>query len=344
MSVLETMAVHRFIAGSPATAQYVGAAEASALEALALTRVQAYVDGMHQRREGPGRAQAAWWAKECPEHIATLLSCDVKDFDTASRAALDALVAAAKGKNAQSGVILFVRSRNGDGASLLCLKMVLESEQLALFQEAATADHAIHVEEIANKLPEATGLKKGALIPHPDGSADLRVLDEQLEDPADYWLEFLGANARAKEPDTMKLTVVAAAAALKKHAVSEPVAAKAISESLQATIDGGKPETPKTIVERIATKANVPPKEVWDEVRAQKPVLAEPTAAAGPDAAAGQKVTILLGPHITVSGLSIYLDGRYEWNPAPAGQEGWVLEVKSDVEPRVRRTKGRAPQ
>ena len=72
---------------------------------------------------------------------------------------------------------------------------------------------------------------------------------------------------------------------------------------------------------------------------AGKPALAEPTAAAGPSAATGLKTIIELAPEITVSGLSINLDGRYSWRPAPVGQQGWILEVRSDVEPKVRRVK-----
>jgi hypothetical protein len=342
MPVLESIAVHRLIAGSPATAEYIGAAEPNALEPLAMGRVQSYVDGMAHREEGQGRSQAAWWVNACPVHIAELLTCDVKDFDTATRAALDVLVFAARGKQVQSGLILFVRSRDGKKRSLLCLKMQLEKEQLALFQEAETADRAIHVEDIANKIPVASDLKKGALIPHPRGGADLRVLDEQLEEPAEYWLEFLGARARRREPDTMKLTVVTTAAALREQGVTEPLAAKALGESLQATIDGGKLETPKAFVERVAERAGVPATPLWDLVSAQQSELTEPESAVGPDAAALQKTTIALGPNITVSGLSIYLDERYDWHPAPPGQEGWVLEVTSDVEPKVTRTKGRS--
>lgn len=339
MQVLESIAVHRLMAGSPATGQYIGAAQPEKLEALAAARVQTYVDNMAGRREGRGRSQAAWWVTKRPSHIDRVLSCDVKEFDAATRDALDALVLAAKGKQAQSGVILFVRSRDGKERSLLCLKMRLEKEQLALFQEAVTADRAIHVEDIANKLPEATDLKKAALIPHPDGAADLRVLDEQLDDPADYWLEFLGARARRREPDVMKLTVSTTAAVLREQSVAEPVAGRALGESLQATIDGGKLEAPKAFVERVAKKAGVPVKPLWDQVAKRQVQLADPDSIVSPEAAELQKTTITLGPNITVSGLSIYLDPRYNWHPAAPGQEGWVLEVASDVEPVVKHTK-----
>jgi hypothetical protein len=140
----------------------------------------------------------------------------------------------------------------------------------------------------------------------------------------------------------MKLTVVTTATVLREQAVTEPVAAKALGESLQATIDGGKLETPKAFVERVAEKAGVPAEPLWDQVSRKRSELAEPESAVGPDAAAIQRTIITLGPNITVSGLSIYLDDRYHWHPAPPGREGWVLEVSSDVEPKVMRTKARS--
>lgn len=340
MPELEIFAVHRLIAGSPATGQYIGAARPDALEPPARARVEAYVTSMVERDEGQGRAQAAWWLETRPEHLTRMLTSHVKEFNAATCASLDALVLAAKGKRAQSGVMLFVRSRDGNERSLVCLKMALEDAQLALFEEgAASADRAIHVEDIANKLPEATNLKKGALIPNPWAGADLRVLDEQLEDPADYWLEWLGARARPKEPDTMKLIVTTTAAVLRDRAVTEPLAAKALAETLQDTIDDGKPITPKQFVRKAAEKAGVPADEAWTDASTRRKELAAPEAAAGPDAAALQKTIITLGPGITVSGLSIYLDRRYDWHAAPPGQEGYVLEITSDVEPNVKRTK-----
>ncbi len=339
MQVLESIAVHQMIGGSPATPQYIGAASPEKLEPMAAARVQEYVDNLNRRREGQGRSQTAWWIDVCPAHITQLLTCGINDFDTATRSALDGLLAAAKGKQAQSGVILFVRSRVGKTASLLCLKMYLESAKLARFQNAVSADRAIHVEDIDNVLPEAGALKKAALIPHPDGDGDLRVVDEQMEDVADYWLEFLGARSRRKEPQIAKLTVATAFDVLRQQNVAEPVIGKAIAGSLQATIDGGRSETPKKLVERIAKKAGVPAKTLWEETAKRAPTIAEPDSSVGQEAAELLKTTITLGPGITVSGLSVALDARYDWHVAPPGQEGWVLQITSDTEPKVSHTR-----
>lgn len=336
--MLESIAVHRLIAGPPAKAQYIGAAQPDKLEPLAAERVRTYVNNLANRREGQGRSQAAWWLDSCPAHIAKLLSCNVADFDTATRAALDALVATAKGKHPQSGVIMFVRSRDGETASLLCLKMLLGKEQLARFKDAVAADRAIHVEDIDNVLPLATDLKKAALIPHPEGDADLRVVDEQMDEPAGYWLEFLGARARRKEPETAKLTIATTVDVLRDQGIAETDVGKSVGESLKETIAGGKPETPEKVVRRIAKKAGVPPSTVWQQVVEKEAKLAEPEASISPSAAELQKTTITLGPGITVSGLSIYLDPRYDHKPAPPGEEGWIVELTSAVEPKVRHT------
>jgi hypothetical protein len=335
--MLEVVALHRLVVDPPAKAQYIGAAKPNRLEAAAAQRLQAYIDNLAARSEGQGRAQAAWWKDGQPAALERLLSCDVTDYEAASRSALDRLVECTP-PNAQSGVIVFVRVKDGDARSLTCLKMLLAREKLARFQDAVTAERAIHVEDIDNILPEAKELKKAALMPHPSGPADLRVVDEQMDEPADYWMDFLGARARRKEPEIAKLTVTTAAAVLHDRGVADSDIGASIGESLDQAIAAGKEEMPRQFVKRVAEKAHVPERDLWDQMSKRQPKLAEPEARVSPPAAELLKTTIVLEHGIKVIGLSRHLDSRFKIDVAEDGEQGWVVRVKSATEPTVKRT------
>lgn len=335
--MLEAVALHRLVVNPPAKAQYIGAAKPDRLEAAAAQRLQAYIDNLAARSEGQGRAQAAWWKDGQPAEFERLLSCDVADYEAASRSALDRLVACTP-PNAQSGVIVFVRGKDGESRSLTCLKMLLAREKLARFQDAVAAERAIHVEDIDNILPEAKELKKAALMPHPSGPADLRVVDEQMDEPADYWMEFLGARARRKEPEIAKLTVTTAAVVLHERGLMDSDIGATIGASLDEAIAAGKEEKPRQFVRRVAEKANVPERDLWDRVAERQPKLAEPEARVSPPAAELLKTTITLEQGIKITGLSRHLDTRFKIEPAEEGEQGWIVRVKSAEEPTVKRT------
>lgn len=336
--MLECVALHRLVVGPPPTADYIGAAQPDRLEAAAAQRLQTYLDNLSQRSEGQGRAQAAWWLDGEPAELERLLACDVPDFDAASRSAMDRLVGCTP-STAQSGVIIFVRVRAGESRSLMCLKMVLSREELALFRDTVAADQAIHIEDITNKLPEAKELKKAALIPHPTSAADLRVVDEQMEEPAEYWLQFLGARARRKEPEIAKLTVAAAAGSLRDRGIDEARVSTSIGASLEEAIAHGRDEKPQEFARRVARHANVPGRELWSEMTAKQEKLLEPEARVTPRAAQLLKTTITLEHDIKITGLSRHLDTRYTIEAAGDGEEGWIVRVRSAAtEPSVKRT------
>jgi hypothetical protein len=335
--MLETVALHRLVVDPPAKAQYIGAAQPDRLEAAAAQRLHAYIDNLAERSEGQGRAQAAWWKDGQPAELERLLSCHVADFEGASRSALDRLVTCTP-PNAQSGVIVFVRVKDREARSLTCLKMLLAREKLARFQDAVTAERAIHVEDIDNILPEAKELKKAALMPHPTGAADLRVVDEQMDEPADYWMEFLGAHARRKEPEVAKLAVITATTLLQERGVADSDIAASIGASLDEAIIAGKEEKPRQFVKRVAEKADVPERDLWVQMSQQEPKLAEPEARVSPPAAELLKTTITLEHGIKVMGLSRHLDTRFRIEPAEDGEQGWIVRVKSAEEPKVKRT------
>jgi hypothetical protein len=335
--MLQAVAVHRLVVGPPAKAQYIGAAHPDQIEPAAAARLQSYIDNLVERSEGRGRAQAAWWKDGPPSELEQLLSCDVKDFEKNSRSALDRLVSCTP-PTAQSGVIVFVRDVVGETHTLTCLKMLLSREQLARFQDAVSADQAIHVEDIDNILPEAKELKKAALVPHPTGVADLRVVDEQMDAPANYWMDFLGAHARRKEPEVAKLAVVTASQVLRDRGLEDSQVAASIGASLEEAIATGKEEEPQTFVKRVAEMVNVPGSELWSEVAQQQPRLTEPEARVTPPAAELVKTTITLEHDIKVSGPSRHLDTRFTIEPAEGDEQGWIVRLRSAEQPTIRRT------
>jgi len=324
---LDVVAMHRLnITAGKANASYVGATQVVTMPAKATEYLAEYVTGMRERSEAQGRAQSAWWfSGSMPDILRELMTCDASKFDEASRNAILELARQAPG-NAQPGLVVFLRvAGQSQGPSLLCLKMGLVQLSLTRFQEMVDVAQAITVEELRNVLPKPKELKKGALIPHPERAADLRVVDEQMDDAADYWLRFLGARTGPKEPELANLTVSLLADAVQDTKVSTPRIL--VAEQL-AEVAGGPEAVPvREIIRRTAEAARMDETTVLNRVAEAEPSL-NLDLTLSPAVAGRTKTIIDLGHGISISGPTIELDKRFSDRPIPGG--GWESIVRSE--------------
>ncbi len=337
VAVLEALALHRLIIDPPpARVDPIGAADVGAMNPVAVRSLMSNFQEIIKRQESLGQAQSAWWVStppEPPDEIKRLMMANLREFDQASKQAMDRLCLAAPGA-ARGGLVLFLRQRSdGDATTLLCLKMELQERKLTRFKEAVSAAQAITVDDITNILPEPSELKKAALIPHPLGTADLRVVDEQLPDPAGYWLDFLGARARPKEPDIVRATAVATWKAL-QPLVGDAKASEALGQELQAVAAAPEPQGPRAFVDRVAERVEIPKEDLWQRVVQAEGKVALPDAVMTSLASERLDTIIELSDGVRVRGPATALEGR--WRKRQRG-DGWVLEIDSADEPVLRR-------
>lgn len=298
-------------------------------------RIGKYLDDLASRHESGGRSQSAWWVGGQPKFIADLLNAPGAQFEQRGNQAA-ALLAAAP-QQASSGVIVLVRAQVDGGPSLAALKLVLSDEELGRFDDAA-AD-AIVEEKITNVLPKPGDVRKGALIPHPDGAADARVVDEQLRDAAGYWLSWLGLTARPKEPRLAKQAITTIRLVV-TQARDELIAGAAIADTLTAASGSAKPTTVRWLSDAAAKNAKLRPADVWAEVIKREPNLAGDRLAVSPATIGRIDTVITLDDGIVVRGPAAALAGRYRIRDAG---NGWVTEIDSKAHPEVAESTRRGP-
>lgn len=296
------------------------------------TRINQYISNMAARNESGGAAQSAWWSAARPEFIGHLLECPVDEFQDRASQALTVLVRAAH-PLARSGLVVLARATENAVPHLAALKLVLSEEQLARFDEAG-GDEPIIEERISNVLPKPGEVKKGALVPHPDQAADARVVDEQLKDPAGYWLAWLGLTARPKEPALAKLAVHTARIVTGELLGSTEQAGCAIAEALAGAAGGGSLSV-REFSNQVAGKAGIEARQLWTRMTSREPTLDQPRLAVGAEALGRVELVITLDDGVTVRGTAQALAGRYRIRPA-GDSEGWVTEVRSMREPSVK--------
>lgn len=332
--MFEVYAIHKLsiAEGGEVEVEEIGAAVADDLPVRNREVFSAFVDGMVNRDEGLGKAQSAWWIDGIPKELAELRTCDLDDFDVQSRAAMARLRASTPG-TATGGVVVFVRTVEDEEPRLLCMKLVLSDLSLERFTGALSATTAIAVEDISGVLPKPSDLKKAALIPHPAGAADLKVVDEQAREAADYWLRFLGARVGVKEPDVGRLVASAIVPVLEERDVDD--APLLVANELKRVAAATKAESVKTFVKRVAEAAETPPTDVWAAVGEREPKLREPRVKVSPAAAQRVRTEIVLPGGIKISGLSTELGGRYNIIRDPKS-DGWIVQVFTPEFPTIR--------
>lgn len=327
--VVDVVALARLIVEKgKARTEFVGGVPTPKPDGVLAERIEAFARNLEERNEGSGQAQSAWWVTGQPSHLGRLLSCDTGEFATATKAAMDELVRVSK-PGSQSGLLVLARPSH----RLVCLKLVLSSQKLTVFQEEVDAEDAISEETVTNILPEPRGLKKGALIPHPAASADARVVDEQLAEPAGYWLEFLGLATRPKEPVVAKKVVFHARQVLEGHIGDR--ASGVVAKELERMASSGQPRTVPSFLADVARGAEVPVEEFVTAVVGKDDALGNIRAQVTPQAMEKVELLIALDAGITVKGPAKALEGRFEIRAAENG-DGWVVEVKSRQRPVVR--------
>lgn len=340
--MFDVYAIHRLLVaeGGVVSVEEIGAAAASELPERNREIFDAFLENMVERDEALGRAQSAWWVDGIPAELKALLESDTRHFDDRSREAMARLLNSTPG-TAVGGLVVFVRVRLEDhDPQLLCLKLKLSDVSLERFTGALSATSAISVEDIKDVLPKAKDLKKAALIPHPDNAADLKVVDEQAHDAADYWLRFLGARVGVKEPDAGRLVALTVLPALKEEGVAN--APTIMGNELKRVAAASKPEPVRSIVKHLAEEAGVEPNKMWKKVIQREPKLRDAGFRVSP--AAAQRVTteIILEGGVRVTGLSTVLEGRYEIIENPEG-DGWIVQILTAQYPKVTNQVKRGP-
>ncbi len=334
--MLEVVTLHRLLVeNGKASAEFVGSVSEPSPDSALASRIGGYGENLADRNEAAGRAQSAWWVESQPEHVGRLLTCSRDEFTEASASAVKELVKATK-PTSKSGLVVMTRTSAASGDSpavVIVLKLVLGKEELTRFEEHVAAEQAITDETITNVLPRPKDLQKGALIPHPTGAADARVVDEQLQEPAGYWLDFLGLSARPKDPALAKLTAAAAREVLEERIGSQ--AGTVIAQQLSSLADQPQPVGADTFLEGVAEAGGVPSEAYVTAVLEREPTLADPRAELNPKAMGRVELVITLEGGVKVRGPASSLAGRYQIREPEQG-DVWVVELTSGQRPEVR--------
>lgn len=330
---LEALAIHRLeVAGSVSVAP-IGSVRRGALNGRALTRLEGYVSDLDAREEVLGKAVSAWWESTQPSELGALATASGEQFERASLDAMSRLRDVTP-TTAASGVIVFLRGTQDDGQRALAMfKMATRAVTHAQFHPGARPADAITVEELANVLPEPNELAKAAITPHPDGEADLRVVDVVTRgEPAGYWLKFLGAQQPPKQPVLGRMLVSASEAVLEAAGIDPDEARAAVAERLQAAVVADQPVVPQEFVEQLAVETKLPPGDVWQQAQQQQTDLATPHARISPLATERLRTTIDLGEDIHLAGpATLMRPPRVETG---RDEDGWYVKVRTDARPR----------
>jgi hypothetical protein len=332
---LDVLAIHRLEVGQAARAVPIGTAQRHELAPEAIDRIERYVADLDAREEALGKAVPAWWTGTQPGELQRIEACPVGAFDQASVAVMSRLEAVAPA-TAASGVMIFARgTRQGGGSALAIFKMALRPVSHTQFNPGAQAAAAITVAQLANVLPEPKDLAKAAIAPHPRGEAPLRVVDVRTgEEPADYWLRFLGAQQPPKQPQLGRLLVDTSRMVLENAGVPHAQAQSIVARELETRLEAGQPLQPRAFMEQLALQANKPPATIWNDAQTQQAALARPHAQISTAAAARLKTSIDLGDEILLTGpASLMRPPRVEIDQ---DERGWFVKVRTTAQPRPR--------
>lgn len=297
-------------------------------------RINQYISNLATRSESGGAAQAAWWSAERPDFIGRLLERPVAEFEACASDALEALVAVAHPAS-RSGLVVLARASEDDKTYVAALKLVLTDEQLARFDDEAGGDDPIIEERISNVLPKPSDVKKGALVPHPANAAHARVVDEELRDPAGYWLNWLALTARPKEPSLAKLAVHTARLVASDLLGSDEKAGQAIAAALAEKSSQRGAVSVREFSNAVAKSAEVDARQLWAQMKAREPTFDDRRLAVGSEVLGRVEIVIVLDDGVTVRGPATALAGRYTIAPA-RNSEGWITQLQSTREPEVK--------
>jgi hypothetical protein len=330
---LDVLAVHRLEVGQAARAVPIGTAQRHELDPRAIDRIERYVADLDAREEALGKAVPAWWEGTQPREFQTLDACPVEGFDQASVAVMTRLQAVTPA-TAASGVMIFARGTRQVGNSALAIfKMAPRPISHTQFNPEAQAAAAITVAQLQNVLPEPKDLAKAAIAPHPLGAAPLRVVDVRTaEEPADYWLRFLGAQQPPKQPQLGRLLLDTSRTVLEEAGVSHAQAQSLVARELEAKQQAGRPLQPQVFIEQLARQANQPPAAIWNAAETRQAALARPHAEISAVAASRLKTSIDLGDDIVLVGPAPLM--RAPRVEIDQDEQGWFVKVRTTAQPR----------
>jgi hypothetical protein len=313
----------------------IGSAKPGDLTQRTRERFTDYLDRIELRDEVGGQARAAWWATgKRPAHVAALANCALSDFGKAAETAVRELFKVTPGA-ASEGLVLFVRAlRNGKDSTVACLKLELGALHDVRFKWSTDPKTAIEDLDVEGVLPTRDRVLKGALLPNPSAVGDLRIVDEQLPDPADHWLTFLDAKTR---PGELAMSKVAAAALTTGVAsattLDRQAASAAVAEELEAVAKDTKPVEVKELAKRLAKRVNAKPETVLAAAADGNSEIKEPHYEVTPTAARRQSARYSLGDGIELKGPAHVLPKRVQFVTDKDGGILLQLRVPARVDP-----------
>ena len=321
----EALAIHGIRGGKRFD---VGQLDVGKLDPAVRDHLADYLDELDELSELDGKAAPGWWKTngKPPAELDTLATCPLGGFAAAADSAMARLVLASPG-NASDGLLMFVRAHaNGGTAAFACLKLKFTAIEDLWYTGKANPQDAIDQLRFNDVLPKPKEVRKAAVSPNPSGTGDLRVVDNQLQDPADYWLDFLGAAARPTEKKMTKTAAAALTVALSKAAQMPPhAAAGLVSTELDKISAGGQAVKPATVTNNLAAVKNIDPGALWAAAKTESAELGNPHYELTPDGADEVFSTYDLGDRITLKGPSRLLDPKVDFKPD--GQGGHLLTI-----------------
>ena len=197
---LEALATHGL---HDAQVVEIGSIDLGAVDPAVRDDLIAYVVEIDELSELDGKAAPAWWRDggAPPDHLSDLADPGA-DFGQATTRAMRRL-ADVSPSNATNGLILFFRGKRDDGTALAgCAKVRFEPLERLWFTGRTTPLEAIERLNRSEVLKLPKDVLKATTIPNPSGNGELRVVDNQLRDPASYWLAVpRGPGASTREGD-----------------------------------------------------------------------------------------------------------------------------------------------
>lgn len=325
---LEAVAVHAMQRDNGAKQLVtIGAPDPNGLTARARQRFGDYLATIEQRNETTGKARAAWWKSgEPPAELAELQQCAIADFGTASEVAMKRLFDLTPGA-ASEGLALFVRARRESGDAVLgCVKLKFAELHDVRYSGSTDPLKAVEDVDVDHILPQADQVLKAALVPNPSGASDLRVMDDQLRDPASHWLLFLDANPRPTEVAISRVAAAALTAGLKSETkMDDREAAAVVAKRLDTVATAKEPVAVEDFAGQVAADAGVEPEKLWAAAVEEEPEVEEEHYELTPLAVQKLTATYRLGEGIELKGPARLLNQRVKFVEGPKG--GWLLQL-----------------
>jgi hypothetical protein len=170
------------------------------------------------------------------------------------------------------------------------------------------------------------------MTPNPATAAPLRVVDRITRDePADYWLRFLGAQQLPRQPRLSRMLATAGQAALVAEGVPKDDARSFVAEQVAAVASTAEPIEPRDFLDGIADLADRPAADVWRAAVDAQPDLGRPHVQLSPTAAERLKTAIDLGDGIVLEGPTAVMSPprvRIDQDG-----DGWFVKVRTTAEP-----------